>query len=49
MPRFNADEAASRASMDKVAALQARTGARIWLNHDTAQSATLPHAAAWLT
>jgi N-acyl homoserine lactone hydrolase len=49
VPAFNADRTASVASMDKVAALLDAEGARMWVNHDTAQSAGLPHAPAWIT
>ena len=49
VPIFNADEAASRASMDKVEALLRAEGATLWVNHDTAQSEAIPHAPQWIT
>ncbi len=49
VPAFNADKAASVASMDKVEALLKEEGAAIWINHDTVQSGTLPHAPAWIS
>lgn len=48
VPTFNADKQATLSSMDKVDALSKHEGAKIWLNHDTEQSATLPHAPAWI-
>ncbi|MBT9433450.1 MBL fold metallo-hydrolase [Candidatus Sodalis endolongispinus] len=48
VPSLNADEAATRASMEKMARLQRATQAKMWFNHDTEQSATLPHAPRWL-
>jgi N-acyl homoserine lactone hydrolase len=44
VPVFNWDAAATIASMDKVDALLHETGATLWINHDTEQNATLPHA-----
>jgi N-acyl homoserine lactone hydrolase len=41
---FNQDESA--ASMEKVAAVLARESAELWINHDKAQSATIPKAPA---
>lgn len=48
VPVFNADQQASVASMDKVEALLRAQGATMWVNHDTAQSETLPHAPWWI-
>jgi glyoxylase-like metal-dependent hydrolase (beta-lactamase superfamily II) len=48
VPAFNADQEASRASMDKVDALLRAEGATMWVNHDTAQSEKLPHAPRWI-
>lgn len=48
VPVFNADQQATAASMDKVDALLRVQGATMWVNHDTAQSKTLPHAPRWI-
>lgn len=48
IPQFNAAPHASLASMSRIEAIAAKEGARIWINHDIAQSATLPHAPAWI-
>lgn len=42
VPLFNYDRAASLRSMNEMAAFIERTGAKLWINHDFAQSATLP-------
>jgi N-acyl homoserine lactone hydrolase len=44
VPSFNADALKSIASMDKVDELLKNEGATMWVNHDVAQNATLPHA-----
>ena len=44
---MNSDESQSRASMDKMEAIVRAEGALLWLNHDVAQNATIPHAAAF--
>ncbi len=44
VPVFNFDAATSRQSMEKVAALMQKTGARLWINHDKVQSDALPKA-----
>lgn len=44
VPTFNADATQTRQSMDKVATILKSEGARLWINHDAAQSATVPHA-----
>ncbi len=44
VPVFNADQRASVASMDKADAVLRAERGKFWINHDTAQSATLPHA-----
>jgi glyoxylase-like metal-dependent hydrolase (beta-lactamase superfamily II) len=49
VPVFNAEQEASVASMDKVDRLLRDEGAKLWVNHDTAQSETLPHAPSWIT
>jgi glyoxylase-like metal-dependent hydrolase (beta-lactamase superfamily II) len=46
VPSFNFDREQSLKSMDKVAALMAKTGAKLWINHDKAQSAAIPKAPA---
>lgn len=48
VPSFNADQDASVESMKKVQGPLKSEGASIWVNHDTSQSATLPHAPAWI-
>lgn len=47
VPAFNSDAAQSRRSMDRIAALVGNTGAKLWLNHDVVQSATIAHAPAF--
>ncbi len=47
VPTLNSDESQSRASMDKMEAIVRAEGALLWLNHDVAQNATIPHAAAF--
>ena len=44
VPTFNADQAATVTSMERIDALIREQGATFWINHDTAQSGTLPHA-----
>lgn len=44
VPAMNGDVEASRVSMDRVAAIVRDEGAQLWLNHDTEQTATIPHA-----
>ena len=48
VPSFNFDREQSLKSMDKVAALMEKTGAKLWINHDKAQSATIPKAPAYV-
>jgi len=48
VPSFNFDAEQSRQSMDKVAALMAKTGAELWINHDKAQSDRIPKAPAFI-
>ena len=48
VPAFNVDATATRASMDKVDAILKVEGARLWINHDGAQTARLPHAPLWI-
>ena len=48
VPSFNADRQATMASMDKVDTLLRAEQATMWVNHDTAQSDSLPHAPRWI-
>jgi glyoxylase-like metal-dependent hydrolase (beta-lactamase superfamily II) len=48
VPIFNADKPATIASMEKIDALLHAENANMWINHDTAQSGTLPHAPNWI-
>ena len=48
VPTFNADKAATVASMEKVDLILVHEKAAFWINHDTEQSATLPHAPCWI-
>jgi len=47
-PSFNYNREQSVASMNKVANLLAANHATLWINHDKAQSATIPHAPAYV-
>ena len=47
VPAMNDDADASRRSMERVVALVRDEAAQLWLNHDTAQSATIAHAPAF--
>jgi glyoxylase-like metal-dependent hydrolase (beta-lactamase superfamily II) len=44
VPSFNFDVAQSLKSMEKVAGLMQKTGAKLWINHDQAQSDAMPKA-----
>ncbi|MBE7419663.1 MAG: N-acyl homoserine lactonase family protein [Ideonella sp.] len=44
VPRFNFSAEQSQASMERVARLLQSERAQLWINHDSAQNATLPHA-----
>ena len=44
VPGFNFNKEQSRASMDRVGDLLLSEHAQIWINHDSAQNATIPHA-----
>ena len=48
VPEFNFNREQSLKSMDKVAALMAQTGAKLWINHDKAQSDAIPKAPAYV-
>jgi N-acyl homoserine lactone hydrolase len=43
-PSFNFNVEQSLKSMDKVAGIMQKTGAKLWINHDKAQSDTIPKA-----
>jgi N-acyl homoserine lactone hydrolase len=43
-PGFNFNKEQSLASIDRVAALLKAERAQLWINHDSAQNATIPHA-----
>jgi glyoxylase-like metal-dependent hydrolase (beta-lactamase superfamily II) len=47
-PPFNYDVAQSVRSMNEMDAFMKRTGARLWINHDMAQSSTIPKAPAYV-
>jgi len=48
VPVFNFDQAASLRSMNQMEALMQQTGAKLWINHDFAQSASMPKAPAYI-
>jgi N-acyl homoserine lactone hydrolase len=48
VPSFNFNKEETLKSMDKVAALLASTGAKLWINHDKAQSERMPHSPAYM-
>ncbi len=48
VPTMNSDAEESRRSMERVDAIVREEGAQLWLNHDFAQTATIPHAPAYL-
>ncbi len=48
VPSFNFDVAQSLKSMDKVAGIMQKTGAKLWINHDKAQSDAIPKAPAYV-
>ncbi len=48
VPTMNDDPEVTRRSMERVDAIVRAEGARLWLNHDIVQSATIPHAPAYL-
>jgi glyoxylase-like metal-dependent hydrolase (beta-lactamase superfamily II) len=48
VPAFNYDVAQSGRSIDEMKTYVARTGARLWINHDKAQSAGIPKAPAYV-
>ncbi len=43
-PSFNFNQEQSLQSIDKVAALLKAERGQLWINHDSAQNATVPHA-----
>jgi glyoxylase-like metal-dependent hydrolase (beta-lactamase superfamily II) len=48
VPVFNFNAEQTQASMDKIDGIIRSEGARLWINHDTAQCATIPHAPQWI-
>jgi N-acyl homoserine lactone hydrolase len=48
VPGFNFSKDQSLASMDRVAAVLRAERAQLWINHDSAQNATVPHAPQFL-
>ncbi|WP_368911477.1 N-acyl homoserine lactonase family protein [Taklimakanibacter deserti] len=48
VPEFNFDAGQTRASMDKIDGIIRSEGAQLWINHDTVQCATIPHAPQWV-
>ncbi len=48
VPGFNFSKDETLKSMDKVAALMAATGAKLWINHDKPQSDRIPHSPAYV-
>lgn len=48
VPIFNADKVATVASMNKIDGILRNEQASLWINHDTEQSETLPHAPHWI-
>jgi N-acyl homoserine lactone hydrolase len=44
VPGFNFNIEQSRQSMDKIDAIVKAEHAQLWINHDSAQSATIAHA-----
>ena len=48
VPSFNFNREQSLQSMEKIAALMKETGAQLWINHDKAQSDTIPKAPAYI-
>jgi N-acyl homoserine lactone hydrolase len=48
VPVFNFDADQTIASMDKIDAIIKAEGAQLWINHDTKQCATIPHAPQWI-
>lgn len=47
VPGMNSDPGQSRTSMDRIEQVARDEGARLWLNHDIVQAATIPHAPAF--
>jgi hypothetical protein len=47
VPTMNADAEASRRSMERIAAIVRDETAQLWINHDSAQTAAIPHAPAY--
>jgi hypothetical protein len=48
VPDMNSSREESLRSMDRIQRIAEEEGAKIWLNHDIDQSATFPHAPAYM-
>jgi len=48
VPVFNFDAEQTKSSMDKIDRIIRSEGAQLWINHDTEQCATIPHAPQWI-
>jgi N-acyl homoserine lactone hydrolase len=48
VPSFNFNREQSLASMEKVAGIMQKTGAKLWINHDKVQSDTIPKAPSYV-
>jgi N-acyl homoserine lactone hydrolase len=48
VPIFNFDAEQTKASMDRIDRIIRSERALLWINHDTEQSATIPHAPKWI-
>jgi len=48
VPEFNFDAEQTKASMDKIDRIIKSEKAQLWINHDTEQCATIPHAPQWV-
>jgi glyoxylase-like metal-dependent hydrolase (beta-lactamase superfamily II) len=48
VPSFNFDREQSLKSMEKIAGIMEKTGAKLWINHDKAQSDKIPKAPAFV-
>lgn len=48
VPVFNFDAEQTKASMDKIDGIIKSERAQLWINHDTQQCATIPHAPQWI-
>lgn len=48
VPTINSDAQATRDSMERIVAVAREEGAALWINHDIVQTATIPHAPAYV-